>query len=141
MVVYTVITSGEDSIPVDGEIIDYLKQYIVHLSSLLDDIEDNPETLEIFFGEPCTIPILQIIFDFVVRLHQTDNKDIISNEFIHSLLGDGEFKKIYDVLVVSNFLDCQVITDLLTKFIAGEIKSCRNKDEVLAKFGNISAKV
>ena len=45
MVVYTIITSGEDSIPVDGEIIDYLKQYINHLSCLL---EDNPETLEIF---------------------------------------------------------------------------------------------
>ena len=138
MVVYTVLTSSEESISIDGVIIDSLKPYINHLSSLL---EDNPETLEIFFGDPCTIPILQIIFDFVMRLHQTDNKDTISNEFIHSLLVDGEFKKIYDVLVVSNFLECQVITDLLTKFIADEIKSCRNKDEVLAKFGNTSAKV
>ena len=138
MVVYTVLTSSEESIPVDGDIIDYLKQYINHLSCLL---EDNPETLEIFFGEPCTIPILQNIFDFVIRLHHTDNKEAISNDFIQYLLVDGDFKKMYDVLVVSNSLECQVVTDLLTKFIADEIKSCRNKDEVLAKFGNTSAKV
>lgn len=138
MVVYTVLTSSEESIPVDGDIIDYLKQYINHLSCLL---EDNPETLEIFFGEPCTIPILQNIFDFVIRLHHTDNKEAISNDFIQYLLVDGDFKKIYDVLVVSNFLECQVVTDLLTNFIADEIKSCRNKDEVLAKFGHTSAKV
>lgn len=138
MVVYTIITPGEDSIPVDKEIIDYLKQYINHLSCLL---EDNPETLEIFFGEPCTIPILQNIFDFVIRLHHTDNKEAISNDFIQYLLVDGDFTKIYDVLVVSNFLECQVITDLLTNFIADEIKSCRNKEEVLAKFGHTFAKV
>ena len=138
MVVYTIITSGDNSIPVDKEIIDYLKQYINHLSCLL---EDNPETLEIFFGEPCTIPILQNIFDFVIRLHHTDNKDAISNDFIRYLLVEGDFKKMYDVLVVSNFLECQVVTDLLTNFIADEIKSCRNKDEVLAKFGITSAEV
>ena len=138
MVVYTIITSSEDSIRVDKEIIDYLKQYINLLSSLL---EDNPETLEILFGEPCTIPILENIFDFVIKLHQNDNKEAISNDFIHYLLVDGDFKKIYDVLVVSNFLECQVVTDLLTNFIADEIKSCRNKDEVLAKFGITSAEV
>ena len=77
----------------------------------------------------------------MIRLHHTDNKEAISNDFIQYLLVDGDFTKIYDVLVVSNFLECQVITDLLTNFIADEIKSCRNKEEVLAKFGHTFAKV